>query len=125
MSKIGHEERHRPFIEELRESIMASYVDMLHRLNTDIVSELRRARGIVKSGPILAVLQGGKADSDLFKARAPSAPKIKAPEAPKAPTAPSTEEEKKISRPGSRGGRWYRDAHGNVRYGDKPTAKFK
>lgn len=155
---FGHRERHHPLIEELRTDLTRSYVDMMARLNGDLASELKRARGLSKGTPILAIFPGGQAEDanplgiDLMKGHAPGSAALekaqrkdpyghtayqrkdprtgkmvrveakgaKPSEAGK-PEKPAKGEEKKEQVKGA----WYADEFGNVRYGTKPTPRFK
>lgn len=72
----SHRERGTALIEAIRSTAMKSYVDMLQRLNQDIVSELKRARGgLAKGNIVLAISPTGPLarplENDLFKGSAP------------------------------------------------------
>lgn len=103
----------RPYLGTLSASLVTSYASLLGDINGVIAEGLRTMQKSIRH---LRLIQGGKS-ATLMKASA-AAPQAKAPKV----AVPS--ENVKIDAPGSRGGKWYRDEHGNVRYGTKPTPRF-
>lgn len=107
-----------PVLDELATNLSREYIAMLGRMNEAIAGVLGRAHGVSKSEG-LYVIPGGLSEENIVKAK-PKAP------AAKTKTAKDVEADKKrreagVKNPGIRGGKWWRDKNGHVRYGTKPT----
>ena len=107
-----------PVLDDLAASLGREYLQMLAKLNAGISNVLRRSHGLTKSEG-LYIIPGGLSrmeGSDLLKAANPPAqPKQKMSEAEA-----KRKKQEGPKDPGSRGGKWWRDKHGHVRYGEKP-----
>lgn len=110
-----------PLLDDLATEISREYVKMLGRLNSSLAGVLKRAHGITKSEG-LYLIQGGLSrlpEADLLKAAKPtSKPRQKMSEAEAA-----RKKKEGVKSPGKRGGKWWRDKHGHVRYGQKPDTQ--
>ena len=102
------------YLDELSATFIDAYAGVVADINGALVRGIRQ---MAKSFAHLRLIQGGQT-AELRKAGAAAAPK--APAAPKVPG----QKKVRISHPGARGGKWYRDDKGNVRYGTKPTPRF-
>lgn len=111
---------HHPVLDDIAAELSHAYVKHLGNLNEEIASVLRRSYGLSKSEG-LYVISGGL---DLAKAKKPNVvskqPRKKMSDA----EAKKKREEAAVSGKGagSRGGKWWRDKHGHVRYGKKPES---
>lgn len=114
-----------PVLDALVEEVSREYIKMLGRMNEGIADVLKHARGGVAKSEGLYVIPGGLTgtpeQSDLLKA---AKPKPKPGANPRKKMSEAEAKRKKaegVKQPGSRGGKWWRDKHGHVRYGHKPT----
>lgn len=109
-----------PLLDELATEISREYVKMLGRMNAGIASILKHAHGVSKSEGLYVIHGGlGRPETiDLLKAAKPAARK-------KMSDAEAAQKRKEAAvsgkGAGSRGGKWWRDSNGHVRYGKKPT----
>lgn len=87
-----------PAARDVVDRLVAAYDERLEMIASEVEDVLRHADLRRSHRPLLVI---GIQQPDLVKA-------------------PAT-----VYAPGARGGKWYRDAHGNVRYGDAPSPKFK
>lgn len=90
-----HPPRHRS-AQDLVDRVVAAYDERIGMIVDEVAEVLRHAGGREESGPLVL-----EVSPTVAKAT------------PRAPF-----------RPGSRGGKWYRDSRGNVRYGDPPEGRF-
>jgi hypothetical protein len=130
-----------PIACELDVAIVKAYDACMERLLDDITRVLKSVDARKALG--LFVLPGGLEPDDLVKARIVpddmyKAVQAKAPKPAKANLSgqarakpggvavrgPHQRPVGGVHMPGVRGGKWYRDKHGNVRYGTKPTDEF-
>lgn len=109
-----------PLLDDLTTEISREYIVMLERMNKGISNVLKRARGGLTKSEGLYLIQGGLTGDDLMKAAKPSGKPTK-----KMSEAEAAQKRKEAATSGkgagSRGGKWYRDANGHVRYGTKPS----
>jgi Helicase conserved C-terminal domain/SNF2-related domain/LAGLIDADG-like domain len=105
-----------PLLDGLALDLTREYVKMLGRMNTQLSNVLAHARGGLDKSHGLYVIPGGVTGAltnDLQKAV-----KQKQSDAQK-----KQKKQQGPSQPGVRGGKWWRDKHGHVRYGKKPDAE--
>ena len=104
----GYDGPARPVLAALAAPFTTLYAELLSGSNGELATCLRAMQKSVAVAH-LRLIRGGE---DLRKAD--GAPTVGAPKPPGV----------QVKHPGSRGGKWYRDDHGNVRYGTKPTARY-
>lgn len=114
-----------PAMQGLVDNLELVYQDRLAKMKADI-EEAINGDGVSKSDSFLVI--GG---SLLVKAQQPSQPKKAAQPKQNVSVQPGGERKKTpdgylhVQSPGSRGGKFYRDDKGNVRYGERPTGRFQ
>lgn len=135
--KDGGESVHDSLVGELSQV----YLQVLTKLNSGLASILRRSRA-EKSEPLLIWADDGDvlmkaANAVTVKKPAPAGkvgkvPKGTKPKAewqsmgakPAAVPGGAKDKREEVKKPGSRGGHFYRDDKGHVKYGDRPTGRY-
>lgn len=102
-----------PVLDDIAVELSREYLRTLAGMNSAIANVLGHARGLSKSEG-LYIVEGGLSN-DLFKAAKPAAKKRSKMSASEA----AQKKKQGPKAPGSRGGKWYRDKHGHIRYGVK------
>ena len=104
-----------PVLDDIAYELSREYTETLGKMNADIAQILSRARGMEKSEGLYLASVEGTVEEMILKAL---------------PRKKASEEEVKQKRKearttgknvGTRGGKWYRDKQGHIRYGTKPA----
>lgn len=91
-----------PAAQDVVDRVVSAYDERLDMILDEIVAVIRCANSERPPTPVLVVEGDRSTPRDLVAKATPRAP----------------------FRPGSRGGKWYRDSKGNVRYGEPPEGRF-